>query len=97
MKCSAVANSGPHSAKTDVQGIRTPSRAKRRSRRLPTNVPVPVDPQFVDMFVRFGWQRVERMWGKRRVATWAAVVGKRDMIRARREFLARRKGNGGGE
>lgn len=60
----------------------------RRAKRLPTSVPVPVDPEFVPTFVRAGWQRVERMWGKRRVATWAAVVGKSDMIRRRREYLS---------
>lgn len=57
----------------------------RRARRLPTHVPVPVDPQFVPEFIAGGWQRVERIWGKRRVQTWTAVVGRTKLERLRRE------------
>lgn len=72
----------------------TADQHRKRPRGLPTNIPVPVDPEFVDKFVKHGWQRVERMWGKRRVATWAAVVGKADMIRQRRAYLAGRRKDG---
>lgn len=60
----------------------------RRARRLPTSVPVPVDPEFVPLFVKHGWQRVERIYGKRRVQTWADVVGRKYMIGLRRDYLS---------
>lgn len=62
-----------------------------RSRRLPTSVPVPVDENFIPMFVAHGWQRVERIWGKSRVAVWRRVVGVAKMRALRREFLLGRK------
>lgn len=64
----------------------------RRARRLPTSVPVPVDPEFVPKFVAHGWQRVERIWGKPRVAVWARVVGVKNLIHMRREHLKGRRG-----
>lgn len=62
---------------------------KRRS--LPTNIPVPVDPEFERKFIEHGWQRVERIWGKRRTMTWAAVVGKEQLIRKRKEYRAEQR------
>ncbi len=56
----------------------------RRPRRLPTSVPVPVDPEFVDTFLRHGWARVERIWGKRRVQTWVGLLGRVKLERLRR-------------
>lgn len=58
-----------------------------RGRRLPTSVPVPVDPEFMTRFFEGGWQRVERIYGKRRVQTWTDVVGRQSMITMRREHV----------
>lgn len=63
-----------------------------RAKRLPTSAPVPVDPQFVQTFVEGGWQRAERIFGKRRVQTWAMVVGKRALIAKRRAYLVALRG-----
>jgi hypothetical protein len=56
-----------------------------RARRLPTSVPVPVDPEFVDTFLQHGWARVERIWGKRRVQTWVGLLGRAKLEQMRRE------------
>lgn len=61
----------------------------RRARRLPTSVPVPVDPQFVQKFCDHGWPRVERIWGKPRVIVWARVIGVKNLIQMRREYKKR--------
>lgn len=66
----------------------------RRGKRLPTHVPVPVDPEFVQTFIEGGWQRVERIWGKRRVQTWVAVIGRAKMEQMRRDERARKWGKG---
>jgi hypothetical protein len=58
----------------------------RKLRRLPTRVPVPVDPEFVQKFCETGWQRVERIYGKRRVQVWADALGRRALIAKRREY-----------
>lgn len=63
-----------------------------RARRLPTSVPIPVDPEFVTTFLSYGWQRVERIWGKRRVQTWVSVIGRRELEHMRREARRLRRG-----
>lgn len=62
-----------------------------RPRGLPTVVTIPIDPEFVPQFIAGGWQRVERMWGKRRTATWASAIGRRKLIAMRREAMAAKR------
>lgn len=60
----------------------------KRRRCLRTNIPIPVDPEFVEIFVKFGWQRTERIYGKRRTRTWMGVIGRAELNRMRREYRA---------
>lgn len=60
-----------------------------RARRLPTSVPVPVDPQFVAKFMEGGWPRVNRLWGKR-AQVWIRVIGLRNLQAMRAQFLVER-------
>lgn len=64
----------------------------RRARRLPTSVPIPVDPQFVQTFCEGGWARCDRIYGKRRTQTWASAIGRDRLRQMRREHLMGRKG-----
>jgi len=58
----------------------------KRRRCLRTDVPIPVDPEFLEIFVKFGWQRTERIYGKRRTQTWTGVIGRAELNRMRREY-----------
>jgi len=68
----------------------------RRPRRLPTSIAIPVDPEFVKHFCAGGWQRVERIYGKRRVQTWTAVVGRDKLKQMRRDAVAKMRGKANG-
>lgn len=74
------------------EGLNTQSakNLSRRARRLPTSVPVPVDPEFVPTFLQHGWARVERIWGKRRVQTWVGLLGRKELEQMRREHRSGR-------
>lgn len=56
-------------------------------RHIPTNIVLPVDPQFVDHFCAGGWQKVEAMYGKRCVQRWTAVVGRDRLKQMRRDAV----------
>lgn len=64
--------------------------SSKRGRRLPTSVPVPVDPEFAQKFAEGGWSRVKRIWGKR-ADVWIRVVGLSELQAIRREYLAGRR------
>lgn len=63
----------------------------RRGKRLPTSVVIPVDPEFVGLFCEGGWQRVERIYGKRRVQTWVSAMGRQKLINMRRAYVAEQR------
>lgn len=58
-----------------------------RIKLLPTSAPKPIPPEFLDKFARYGWRRVENIWGRSTVLAWRKVIGAKRMAEARKRFL----------
>lgn len=42
---------------------------------LPTRTPMPIPPEFAEVFVREGWRKCERMWGKASSQVYRRALG----------------------
>ncbi len=61
-----------------------------RTKLLPTCAAKPIPPEFLEMFTRYGWQKVERMFGKATVASWSKLIGTKRMADCRKRYLRER-------